>query len=112
MLLAVSAKAGENRFLGNIVVSANSLTNATTAAPFVIPPGSKITVVCTAAVNMLVDSTVTAASGVATGLPIPANTIFPTSVGRGLQVISGTNSALVAVFGTGTCSYWLRDGSE
>jgi hypothetical protein len=112
ILLSVTATAGENRFLGSIVVAANSLNNTTTAAPFVIPAGAKITVVCTAAVNMLVDNLSTAASGATTGLPIPATTIFPTSVGRNLSTVSGVPTAVVAVFGTGTCSYWQRDGNE
>lgn len=111
-LLAGAPRAGENRWLGAIVVSGSSLTNATTAAPFVIPPMAKITVNCTAAVNMLVDATAATASGAGMGVPVPANTNFPSSVGQRLVVISATPSALVAVIGTGTCNFWLRDGNE
>lgn len=111
--LAVTApRAGENRWLGAIVVSGASLTNATTAAPFVIPPMAKITVNCSAAVNMLVDATAATTSGAGMGVPVPASTNFPTSVGQRLIVISNTPSGLVAVIGTGTCNFWLRDGNE
>jgi len=112
LLAATPAQAGENRYLGAIVVSGASLTNATTAAPFVIPAGSKVTVSCTASVFMLVDNTVATASGAGKGLPIPASTNFPTSVGSQRAVILGQPSALVAVIGTGTCEFWLRSGSE
>jgi len=112
ILLSVTATAGENRYLGAIVVSGSSLNNTTTAAPFVIPPGSKVTVVCTAAVNMLTDNVSTATSGATKGLPISANSIFPTSVGRALATVSGVSTALIAVIGTGTCDVWQRDGNE
>lgn len=111
-LLGLATHAGENRYLGAIVVSASSLTNLTTAAPFAIPPGAKITVNCSAAVNMLTDNTVTAASGATKGLPIPASTNFPTSVGSSLSLLSGVPTAVVAVFGTGTCDFWERAGTE
>lgn len=112
ILLSVTAAAGENRYLGAIVVSANSLNNTTTASPFVIPAGQKITIVCSAAVNILVDNLSTAASGATKGLPVSAGLIFPTSVGRNLASVSGVPTAVVAVFGTGTCDIWLRDGNE
>ena len=48
-LVAFPALAGE-RFLGIIVSAAGAdTTNATTAAPFAIPKGQKITMACTAA---------------------------------------------------------------
>ena len=116
LLLAVPAHAGENAYLGAIVVSGTSLTNFTTAAPFVIPPGAKITVNCTAAVQYLSDQTAVTASGAGKGLTIPATTNFPTSVGKakGNIVVGGVNvqSASLAVIGTGTCDVWLRDGNE
>jgi hypothetical protein len=109
-LVALPVQAGENAYLGQIVVSANSKTNATTAAPFVIPPGAKITIYCTAAVNILVDN---AAATTTTGLPVAATTLFPTSVGRsGSILLSGAVTAQVAIFGTATCSIWQRDGNE
>lgn len=111
-LSAIATHAGENRYLGAIVVSGASLTNLTTAAPFAIPPGVKITVSCSAAVNMLVDNLSTAASGATKGLPVPASTNFPTSVGRALSTLSSNPTAVVAVFGTGTCDFWQRDGNE
>jgi hypothetical protein len=110
LLAALTSSAGENQYLGQIVVAANSRTNATTAAPFTIPPGAKITIYCTAAVNVLVDNAVATA---VTGLPVAATTLFPTSVGRsGSILLSGAVTAQVAVFGTATCSIWVRDGNE
>jgi hypothetical protein len=111
-LLALHAHAGENRYLGAIVVSGSSLNNTTTAAPFVIPGGAKITVVCSASVNLLVDNLSTATTGATKGLPIAANSIFPTSVGKTLTTISGQVTAVIAVIGTATCDVWLRDGNE
>jgi hypothetical protein len=111
--LAVTApRAGENKYLGAIVVSASSATNASTASPFVIQPRAKLTINCTAAVNVLADASSTAASGATKGVPVPATTNFPTSEGQSLILIGGQKSALLAVFGTGTCDVWLRDGNE
>lgn len=114
LLLVVSrANAGESAYLGAIVVSGSSLTNLTTAAPFAIPPGSFLTVNCTAAVNMLTDATATATSGATKGLPVPASTNFPTSVGRKtLARLNGLDTAQVAIIGTGTCDFWQRSGQE
>lgn len=111
-LVALPASAGENRWLGAIVVSGASLTNLTTAAPFIIPAGQKVTVNCSAAVNMLVDNQAATASGAGMGLPIPASTNFPTSVGKAIGLLNGSPTAVVAVLGTGTCNYFLRDGTE
>jgi hypothetical protein len=111
-LAAGTADAGENKYLGAIVVAGASLTNATTAAPFIIPPGAILTINCSAAVNMLTDATVTATSGATKGLPVPAATNFPTSVGKSLTTITGQPSALLAVIGTATCDVWQRVGNE
>lgn len=116
LLLAVPAHAGENAYLGDIVVSGTSLSNFTTAVPFVIPPGAKVTMNCTAAVQYLSDNLSVAVSGATKGLPIGATTNFPTSVGKakGNIVVGGVNvqSGAISVIGTGTCSFWLRDGNE
>lgn len=116
LLLAVPAHAGENAYLGAVVVSGSSLTNLTTAAPFFIPPGAKVTVNCTAAMQYLADNLSVATTGATKGLSIPATTNFPTSVGKakGNIAINGVNSqsAVLAFIGTGTCDVWLRDGNE
>lgn len=114
LILAVSpAKAGESTYLGAIVVSGSSLTNVTTAVPFPIPPGSFLTINCTAAMNVLTDSAVVTTSGANKGLPVPANTNFPTSVGRKtLARLNGIDTAQLAVIGTGTCDVWQRSGQE
>ncbi|MBL0304409.1 MAG: hypothetical protein IPQ23_22410 [Cytophagaceae bacterium] len=112
LCLSLPATAGENKYLGAIVVSGSSLTNLTTAAPFAIPAGSKLTINCTAAMNVLMDSTSTATTGATKGLPVPASTNFPTSAGKALASVSGSPSAVMAVIGTGTCDVWQRDGNE
>ena len=116
LLLAVPASAGENAYLGAIVVSGASLSNFSTAAPFVIPPGSKVTMNCTAGVQYLSDALLVTVSGANKGAPIPATANFPTSVGKakGNIVVLGVNvqSAALAIIGTGTCDVWLRDGNE
>lgn len=112
LLAALTASAGENQYLGVITVSGASLTNATTAVPFFIPPGAKLTVYCSAAVNMLVDNRTATASGANKGVPVSATTLFPTSVGKGMQQVAGQQSSLVAVIGTGSCDFWVRDGNE
>lgn len=105
--------AGENLFLGTITVSGSSLTNLTTAVPFKIPGGSKLTIYCDAAVRILTDNPSVAASGANKGLPVAASVYFPTSVGRESAVLSpGQNTALVAVIGTGNCDFWQRAGTE
>ena len=112
-LLATSAGAGENKYLGAVVVSGASLTNLTTAAPFAIPPGAYLTINCTAAIQYLADSTVVTTSGAGKGLPIPASTNFPTSVGKGLSYFPANSpTALIAFIGTGTCDIWQRSGLE
>lgn len=113
VLQSLPARAGENRYLGAIVVSGSSLNNATTAAPFVIPAGAKVTLYTAGTdVRCLTDSTATATSGSTKGIPIPASSAWPTSVGAGLIFISGTESALIACIGTGTVDVWVRAGTE
>lgn len=114
-LLAVVAWAGENRYLGRILSSGTPVTNVSTLFPFPIPPGSKVTMYCNAAVNVLTDSRTvnaiydggTVVCGSPTGLcaqpygmPIPATTLMPTSVGRALT----TSTAATWVFDSGIFS--------
>ena len=113
VLISPSAHAGENKHLGVIVVSGSSLNNMTTAAPFRIPPGEKITLYCTAAVQVLTDSTVVSTGTTGTkGVPVGATTLFPTSVGQAQGSISGTQTAVIAIIGTASCDVWLRLGTE
>lgn len=113
LAVALPANAGENKFLGSIVVSGASVTNFTTAAPFSIPPGGFITIYCDAAVRVLVDNRTVAASGANKGVPVAATTLFPTSVGRQDGSVSGSPSAVVAVIGSAaSCDFWSRSGNE
>lgn len=110
--LASPAVAGENRHLGVITASGSSVNNFTTAVPFQIPPGAKLTLYCTAAMQYLSDNTVVSTSTTGTkGVPIDANKLFPTSVGRsGGAVVN--NSGVISIIGTGSCDVWLRMGDE
>lgn len=112
-LLAAPCLAGENKHLGAIVVSGASLTNFTTVSPFTIPPGSLITIYCTAGVQMLVDNFTVSTGTLGTkGIFVPSSQLFPTSVGKQNGTISGVPSAVVAIIGTGTCDFWQRSGNE
>lgn len=108
-LLSMTATAGESNYLGRITVSGASLTNVTTAVPFIIPPGAKITIYCSAAANILVDNLTATTT---TGVPVAATTLFPTSVGKAKTQISSAPTAIVAVIGTANCDVWQRTGDE
>ncbi len=113
LLVAAPAQAGENKHLGVITVAGASLTNQTTAVPFAIPPGAKLTLVCSAAVQYLADATVvTTGTTGSKGYPIAASTGFPTSVGGAQVRIGGKDSGLIAIIGTGFCDVWARQGTE
>lgn len=114
-LLAVpfTAQAGENKHLGDIVVAGASLTNVTTAVPFVIPQNAKITLYCTAAVQVLTDVLLVSTGTAGTkGVTVAATTLFPTSVTLTLSSVGGRATAVIAVIGTATCSVWQRTGGE
>jgi len=113
VLLPRVAAAGENTHVGVITAAGSSINNLTTAVPFRIPPGAKVTLYCTAAMQVLVDNTAVSTGTTGTkGVPIAATTLFPTSVGRANGSIGGTTTAVIAVIGTGSCDVWLRDGNE
>ena len=107
------AQAGERAHLGVIVVSGASLTNVTTAAPFKIPTNAKITIYCTAAVQVLTDAfAVTTGTTGTKGVPVAATVLFPTSVSEAKAAVGGVPSAVIAIIGTASCDVWLRLGSE
>lgn len=122
-LLASSAFAGE-RFLGIIASGAGAdTTNATTAAPFAIPAGAKITLACTASAFICavpLASTPTAActaslAGANPGVPVSASEKFPTSTSTMNKVtVASTTSATVRIVGTAAvnCVVWERTGNE
>ena len=140
-LLAVTAAiasvawGGENLFLGTITSVGSSKTNVTTATPFAIPAGSKVTLYCTNTSNVLVDNYSTSATVTSSvyGLPVSATTLFPTSVGANRSRIApvpyanlpdggtdggtdggfGIPTAIIAVYSAdGGCSVWQRSGTE
>jgi hypothetical protein len=119
-VLSMPALAGEEK-LGDLVSAAGGdITNASTATPFVIPIGSKLTLNCTAAANVCTDtSTACATSGAGQGLPISASSNFPTSVrpqpsSAPTVTISGKLSSILRIAGAAavTCSVWMRTGNE
>ena len=113
VLFAGPVYAGENRHLGVITVSGASLTNVTTAVPFIIPVNAYLTISCSAAVQMLTDSTVVSTATTGTkGIALAATTLFPTSVGQARASIGNTPTAVIAVIGTGACDVWQRLGTE
>jgi hypothetical protein len=120
-LLATPVLAGD-RYLGAIVSAAGAdTTNATTAAPFVVPFASRLDLYCTAAASICTDtSTACGVLGAANaGLPWAATTVLPTSTRPDAIVapsvtVSSTPSAIVRIVGSGavTCYVWVRDGNE
>jgi hypothetical protein len=120
LLLAAPALAGEV-YLGAIVSGAGAdTTNATTAAPFKVSAGSKLTLHCTAAALVCTDtsSACTVLGGAQPGVPVSALTNFPTSVkatsGAPTVTISGATSSIVRIVGAAavTCYVWVREGNE
>ncbi len=142
VILATWAIAGESKYLGRILLLADggATNNATlpyafslTAdgsiyndggyGPFVIPPGSKVTLYPEDSVGVLVDNTTCTALSC---MPIPGQQLFPTSVGSALTTIAtqadggGVQStALITIksvdaggYGTTGVRVWSRVGTE
>lgn len=120
VLTSAPALAGE-QYLGVIVSGAGAdTTNGSTAAPFLIPSGAKLTLYCTAAVLICTDTSTacTVLGGAQPGLPWDALKPFPTSVRSDLSAptvtVSGKNSSIVRIVGAAavTCYVWQRYGNE
>lgn len=116
LTLAVSAVAGESKYLGVLTSTGTSVNNTSTAVPFSIPGGAKLTLYCdTANARVLTDQSSVATSGASKGAPIPSQQLFPTSVGNTRSTLSGNPTALVALIsssGTTNCDVWARSGDE
>ena len=123
VLFALPASAGE-RFLGIIVSGAGAdTTNATTAAPFAIPPGAQITMACTAAAFICAAPLASSPSAACTaslaganpGVPVSANEKFPTSTStQATATIASSTSSTVRIVGAAAvnCVVWERRGNE
>lgn len=115
-LLSPAAEAGENKYLGVLTSTGTSVNNTSTAVPFSIPAGAKLTLYCdTANGRVLTDQSSVATSGSTKGVPLAATTLFPTSVGAARSSLSGNPTALVALIsssGTTNCDVWARSGDE
>lgn len=119
-IISLPALAGEE-YLGDITSTAGEdKTNGSTAAPFVVPVGSKVTLNCTAAANVCTDtSSACTTSGAGKGVPVAALSNFPTSVrpqpssAPTINVL-GKTSSIIRIVGAGavTCSVWARNGNE
>lgn len=117
VLFPLLALGGESALLGTLVSTGTAVTNATTATPFVIPPGVKISIQCDATAYVLTDSTTVAASGTTRGVKLAADQLLATSVGvsKNIVVISSDKSAQVAMIsssGTANCFVYSRAGNE
>lgn len=122
-LLGALAWAGESRYLGFINARGVSTTNLTTAAPFAVPFGSKVTLECDAEVRLLTDSlTVSRDGGTDKGVRVPADMLFQTSVGPPKSTFDAGFAlpvAVIAVIPTSAaadsdagCDVWQRTGTE
>jgi len=120
VLLAAPAVAGE-KWVGQIISGAGAdTTNSSTATPFYVPLGSKVTAYCTAAANICTDqSAACTTSGAGMGVPVAASTLFPTSVSKSPVVTAAVGTAaaggaVIRIVGAGavTCQFWVREGNE
>ncbi len=108
------------RFLGRISSAGTSTNNLTTATPFVILPGQKLTVVASAAGRVIADSEVCIATptGPNFGVPVSANSVFPTSCGKAsanMPNAPGSTTAVLAFLptsGAADLDVWTRSGQE
>jgi hypothetical protein len=109
------AWAGE-RYLGTITSTGADTTNATTANPFNIPRGRKITIQCDAVAYVITDTTTVVSA--ATGIKLDVDEKFPTSTGTMVIDTSGTAAAggaivrVISASGTVNCKVFERTGSE
>ena len=117
-LLSTAALAGET-YRGIIISGAGAdTTNASTATPFVLPGGSKVTIACTAAAFICVGPTTCTASltGANPGVPVTANEKFPTSTNSLVSgvTISSAPTAVIRIVSTTAvnCVVWERRGNE
>lgn len=129
-LIALPAFAGE-RVIGTIVSGTGAdTTNASTAVPFSIKPGMKLTIACTAAANICANSSTacTAVAGTNSGVPVTTLEKLPTSANAGDQatvagaavgppktiVVAGKTSVTFRIFGAAavSCTFWTRNGDE
>lgn len=119
ILLGALAWAGEARYLGFINARGISTTNLTTAAPFAIPFGAKLTLECDAEVRTLSDSlTVSRDGGADKGVRVAPDMLFQTSVSSprgtfdaGFPLPVGV-IAIIPTGGDAGCDVWQRSGTE
>lgn len=121
LLLAAPALAGET-YLGSIVSGAGAdTTNATTASPFVIPFGTRLSVQCNATGYVIGDDDAAVTS--TRGVTLAALALFLTKVdgvnraGKTMSVaIAGQKqpSGILRIAGPAavTCNVWARKGDE
>ena len=120
VLTSAPALAGEE-YLGIIISGTGAdTTNSSTATPFVIPAGSKITANCNAAAYFCTDTAnaCTATGGSQPGVPVASGVNFPTSTraegNPPTTTVSGKRSSIVRIFGAAavSCTIWIRNGNE
>lgn len=111
---ALSASAGE-RYLGTISSAGADTTNATTAAPFVVPTNALLTIQCKAAAAYVITDDTVAVTAVR-GVLVALGVAFPTSTSsQNVVFVSGARSAIVRVIsvsGTAACDVFERRGNE
>ena len=119
VLSAAPALAGEN-LIGTIISAAGAdTTNATTATPFVLLPGVRLSVQCNATAYVIGDDTV--AVSATRGVKLAADAFFLTKVdalaGKRITMVIATisyTSGILRIAGPGavTCLVWSRKGDE
>ena len=107
--LPVPAVAAESR-LGKITSTApTAQNNGTTATPFVVPSGTRLSIQCDADAYVAVSQSSTALA-TAEDVKIAAGSLFPTSTPKSAGVPSYVS--VLPVAGTANCRVFVRSGDE
>lgn len=110
-VLMVNPAFAAERSLGVLISAGSSVTNATTATPFTVPTGSKISIQCDAIAWVLVGDSVQGATATASAtgasVKLAADQLFLTSTS-----IEQDRIAMISASGTANCRVFERKGNE
>lgn len=110
VLIVTQAFAGE-RSLGVLVSTGTSVTNATTAAPFTVPTGAKISIQCDAIAWIIIGDSVQGATATTSvtgaSVKVAADQLFLTSTS-----VQQDRIAMISASGTANCRVFERKGNE
>lgn len=110
VLLAIQTEAAETS-LGLMISTGTAVTNATTATPFTVPKGAKLSIQCDAIAYVKVGDSVqgvtATASATGSSVKLAADQLFLTSTSQDQDRIS-----MISASGTANCRVFERRGTE